>query len=296
MDARILIVEDEEVARNALAELLRDEGYLVETADGGGPALAMVAEDPPDLVISDVRMPRGDGLDLVRNLRARPATARIPVMLVSACAEADRRITGLDLGADDFVSKPVDLDELLARIRARIRRVEERDDLERRATTDRLTGLPTRDALTEVLEREERRARRTARPLSLMMLDIDAFGAINQAHGHRVGDLVLRRVARALDAAIHDEDHLGRWGGDEFLVILPDCPADLAAQLTARLRHHDLPQLAIDDRVSVPIHVSVGTATFVADDTVETLLARVEADLRLHQLGDPVETASAAMS
>jgi two-component system phosphate regulon response regulator PhoB len=118
-----LVVEDEDIAREALAELLRDEGYQVATAPGGQAALASIADDAPDLVLSDVRMRNGDGIELVRNLRARPAMARIPVVLMSAYTDADRRVAGLDSGADDIVAKPVDLRELLARIRVQLRRL-----------------------------------------------------------------------------------------------------------------------------------------------------------------------------
>ncbi|HVV85654.1 MAG TPA: response regulator transcription factor [Kofleriaceae bacterium] len=126
----ILLVEDQDVAREALAEILRDEGYVVTTAIGGWPAIAQIERDPPDLIISDVRMPQGDGLAMLQDLRARPATAHIPVMLVSAFADWDRRVTAEDLGADDLVGKPVDVDLLLERVRAQLRRAEARATVE----------------------------------------------------------------------------------------------------------------------------------------------------------------------
>lgn len=278
MTPRILIVEDEPIAREALSELLRDEGYQVATAAGGHEALASVTDEAPDLVLSDVRMPAGDGLELVKNLRARPTTAAIPVLLLSACADGEK-ITGLDLGADDVICKPIDLPELLARMRGHLRRLEERRELERRALTDPVTGLPNRRAIGLALHREVDHARHDGLPLSVLLLDIDGFRALNREHGHQVGDTVLRHVARALREAVHDDDHLGRWGGDELLVVLPRCDEAVAAAVASRVEHRKLPLVAVDDAGSVIVRATVGLATLRPHETAGALLARAEQDL-----------------
>jgi diguanylate cyclase (GGDEF)-like protein len=275
----ILVVEDDFATRDAMAALLRDDGHVVVTAVDGVSALIAVEHHLPDLVISDVRMPRSDGFQLVRRLRDRPASAHIPVLLVSAAGDPDRRATGLDLGADDFLAKPVDGRELLARVRAHLRHVRRSEELERRAILDPLTGVVNRRGIHGALQKQIHRARRTGSPLSVLMIDIDRFKALNDRLGHQAGDTALRHVARALTDAVRIADHVGRCGGDEFLVILTDADAAAAQTLADRLRHLRLPPLAIDDGPGVPITISIGTATLRDDDTIDTLTERADREM-----------------
>lgn len=279
MAAHLLIVEDDPLAREAMAALLGDEGYRVTTAPDGHAALALVGHELPDLVISDVRMPRGDGLELVQRLRARAPTARVPVILVSALAEADRRIAALDLGADDFLAKPVDPGELLARVRVQLRRVDERRELERRALVDPLTGALNRRGIADVLRREVERARRGGGALSVLAIDVDHFKSINDTYGHQLGDTVLRLLARMLTDAVRLADHVGRPGGDEFLVVLPDTTAEAAAALAARLRRTALPALSVGPHPDLVVTVSIGAATLEPDDTLDELLERADQEM-----------------
>jgi diguanylate cyclase (GGDEF)-like protein len=271
----ILVVEDDEGAREALAEILSDEGYRVTTARDGVAALELIAHDLPALVISDVRMPRGDGLQLVRRLRAHLATEHLPVLLLSALGTPDRRAAGIDLGADDYLAKPVDITELLARVRSHLRRAHDRRQLARRALIDPLTGVLNRRGISEVLQTAVAAARRAGAPLSILAIDVDRFKALNDTYGHQAGDTVLRHVARSLSDAVRTADHVGRYGGDEFLVVLVETEATAAEALAARLRSLRLP-LAVDDTEEIEVKISIGAATLRGDDTVDTLLARAD--------------------
>jgi diguanylate cyclase (GGDEF)-like protein len=272
----ILVVEDEPTARDAMSTLLVGEGYRVTAVSDGVAAFDAARRDPPSIVISDIQMPRSDGFDLVKRLRAQHATAHVPIMLMSALSAPNRRVRGLDLGADDFLPKPIDFGELLARVRGHLRRAADREALERRALLDPLTGVLNRRGIMAELQRELHRARRYATPLSVLMIDVDRFKALNDTHGHQAGDTVLRHVASSLAAAVRTVDHVGRFGGDEFLVVLPDTDAAAAGALAGRLRSLRLPRLAIPSAAEIDVTVSIGAATATSDETVQQLLERAD--------------------
>jgi len=281
---RILIVEDDDDVREALQELLEDHGYEVETARDGEDALRHIGTAAPALVISDVRMPGLDGFRLVETLRERAATADIPIILLSGLDETQRRVTGLDLGADDFVRKPADPAELLARVRVHLRHAHRAQALVRRSLLDPLTGALNRRGILSVLRRERERAVRASTPLSVLMLDVDGFKALNDTFGHAAGDAVLRHLAREIVEAVRVVDHVGRMGGDEFVVAIPDGDEHAARALAARLAVLDLaPVEAVGG--APQIGVSVGIATLRPGDTLETLIARADAEMYRNKRG-----------
>lgn len=273
---KILVVDDDPAARVMLSDLLAGEGYAVTATSDGLTALTVVERAVPDIIISDVSMPGMDGFELVRELRARAASAEVPILLLSAIAQSARRVTGLDLGADDFVAKPVDLDELLARIRALLRRARQREEIERRATLDLLTGVLNRAGLDAALHREQQHALRTGEALSILMIDLDRFKTLNDEHGHLAGDRALRCVADALLAAVRGSDYVGRYGGDEFLIILPAASSSAAARLAARLRSVRMPAISVGAEGEIVVQISIGEATMTPDDTIESLVERAD--------------------
>lgn len=276
---RILVVEDDDDIREALEALLEEHGYAVDTASNGEQAFAMVEEDPPSLVISDVMMPGIDGFQLVEKLRERPASADIPIILLSALREPDTRIAGLDLGADDYISKPTRPDELLARVRVHLRHAHRHQALTRRSLIDPLTGTLNRRGILSVLRRERERALKSGTPLSVLMLDVDGFKALNDTYGHKAGDTVLRNLARAIVEAVRVVDHVGRLGGDEFVVAVPDGDPVAAAGLAARLAVLQLPPLEVEDHARLEVHVSVGVATLGPGETIDELLERADEEM-----------------
>lgn len=231
----ILVVDDHRPACEGLAKLLRLAGYRVWATDSAREAVGIIETEGVDLVISDVNMPGVDGYELTRRLRQLHEMRDVPVILISAIATSQRHVTALEVGADDFLEKPIDCDALLARIRMHLRRRQRLEELSRTSVHDELTGVLNRRGLIEVVERELHRARRDKAPLSLLLLDIDDFKQINDRLGHAEGDLALRRVAEALREAVRGSDTVGRLGGDEFVVVAPNAPPDAGAALALRL-------------------------------------------------------------
>lgn len=272
---RILVVEDDDDAREAIADLLRRHGYVVDTAADGAQAASKVEREPPDLVLSDVWMPNGGGFELVRALRARPASAHIPIILISALDEQARRVAGLDLGADDYLPKPVGSAELLARVRVHLKHAHRQRELERHALLDPLTSVLNRRGAVAALSRHHERSVRHRSPLSVLVIDIDRFKEINDTHGHAAGDAVLCHLARLLTDAVRVVDHVGRLGGDEFIVILSDTDASAAGALCARLRAMAIPPALVDGH-ELTYAISIGAATLRDDETIDELLARAD--------------------
>jgi diguanylate cyclase (GGDEF)-like protein len=272
----VLVVDDDPVQRSGLRLVLQQCGYRVTTAASGHAALAAVCEHMPDIIVADVNMDDGDGLEMTRQLRELAAGRDLPIILISGKADVDRRIDGLDAGADDFMAKPIDPNELLARVRTHLRRAERTQTLVLRSTHDDLTGALNRGAIVDELRRELKRANRTGTPLSLMMVDVEDFKAINDAYGHGTGDQVLARIARALERTLRTTDSVGRFGGDEFVLVLPDLGDRSTGALVQRLRRvwarQELPLVMRSRRVGL----SIGVATSLEGDSIEALVRRAD--------------------
>jgi len=241
----VLIVDDLRTNALALAKILKPE-WAVQTAFDGPTALQMASEKPaPDIILLDIKMPGMDGHEVCRRLKQSPETCDIPVIFITALNEQEEEAYGLSLGAVDYIAKPVNEPIVTARVRNHIALQQARNELtlknkelEQIAIRDKLTGLYNRRKLDESFEVEVSRAERYGRPLSVIMLDIDHFKAVNDTHGHPVGDTVLVETAERLLAALRTSDIPGRWGGEEFLIICPETPLDTAVQLANRLRHN----------------------------------------------------------
>jgi diguanylate cyclase (GGDEF)-like protein len=226
--ANILVVEDSHAQADALAAVLQREGHRVVIAADGREAIRRVRSEPPDLVFLDLVLPDMDGLEVLRLIKARSEDAFTPVILLSARADLDSRVTGLRIGADDFLAKPFAEAEVLARAGAMLRIKSLQDqlraakaELERLSVTDGLTGLFNRRYFQTRLSQEFQRAQRYTDPVSLMMIDIDHFKRVNDTYGHPVGDVVLKGTADLVRSSVRDPDICARYGGEEIAVILP---------------------------------------------------------------------------
>ncbi len=275
---RVLVVEDDSSARQAMAMLLEYEGFEVQSAAGGNAAIELVQHWIPDLVVSDLQMPGGDGFALVSALRSAEGCKDVPILLVSARDEIDRRINGLDLGADDFMSKPVEPEEFLARVRAHLRSSHRRKQLQHSCTIDESTNLLNRRGTTEALMVEIERAKRGG-CFSLLFLDLDNFKQINDSHGHAVGDRILRIVAQSIESARRSVDRAGRWGGDEFVIVLYDCTPQGLPATVRRFRDAIERDIILDDGTQVQIRCSIGAAPYVAGTSMEELLAEADKNM-----------------
>ncbi len=290
---RVLVVDDEPDKRLLLAFALENEGYEVHTAPDGLAGLQAVDLHQPDLIVTDVMMPRMDGYEMVRKVRANPATRFIPVIIQTAARNAADDIRrGADAGALGYITDPTDLDLLLARARTLLDFKNYLDTCEEAAFTDHLTGLANRRRFERQLEREVARTRRYGRPFCLLLLDIDHFKQVNDNHGHDAGDEALRRLANALQAGTRGIDTAARIGGEEFALILPETDSARGLEVADRLRQEIA---ALDIPAAGRITVSIGLAecTPTAGDPRELFNAADAALYDAKRAGrDRVQTAS----
>lgn len=291
----IVVADDEAVNRQLIQRRLEREGYRVLTARDGGEAVRLAREMLPDLVILDVMMPEMDGMDACRLIKEDERTRDIPVIFLSARDETEMKVSGLGLGADDYISKPFEAAELVARVHVRIRLKRERDQLrtsaeeasvraeeaQERAMTDALTGLLNRHALAHTLARESAEARRYNRPLACLMVDLDDFKTINDTYGHTTGDLVLRQLAAVLREAVRGTDTVFRYGGEEFLVLLPETDLGGAGALGEKIRAAAEGHFFGEIARAFALTLSVGVASLSDDESGNDMIVR--ADMALYQ-------------
>ncbi len=274
---KILLVEDSADAREALTILLEDHGYSVSSVASGAQALEQASRQPPDLVITDLAMPGLSGLDLLARFRKQPALADIPVIVLSAHHELQDRVAGFDLGADDFLAKPVHLDDLLARVRRQLSRSGRQREVARQSMVDELTGVLNRRGLANFFARELERAHPNGATVAVMLIDLNDFKLINDAWGHAAGDTVLCAVTRGLQDALRANDRVGRMGGDEFAVVLPDTRCEDCVMLAQRVRQISPIVLELTVGTSLCVGLSLGLATAEPNDTFDVVLARADA-------------------
>jgi len=248
--ARILIVDDHEDNIELLRARLEARGYVIESAMDGEQALRCVDQSPPDLILLDVMMPRIDGFEVVRRLKANRSLPFIPIILQTALDSTEHKVEGLDAGADDYITKPINFAELEARVKSMLRIKRLQDALEERerelsevnarllkiAQTDSLTGLDNRRYLEERLEEAFGHSRRLKEPLAVVLCDLDRFKSVNDTHGHQAGDAVLKQLARILKQEAREIDRVGRYGGEEFMLLLPGTVLDAAVTFAERAR------------------------------------------------------------
>ncbi len=239
---QVLLVEDSEKDRRLLAGQLEGQPYAVFSAGDGEAALQGVMAGGIDLVLLDIFLPGTDGFEVCRRIKSHPETRDVQVVLVTGLADLEGKIKGMEQGADDYLVKPVDGRELLARVKALLAKKSYLDRLHRHyeqamssAISDGLTGLYNHGYFKHFIELEIARADRQRYPVSLLMLDLDNFKAINDRHGHPAGDRVLQRMALLLRAQVREVDLVARYGGEEFAVVLPYADAASAQTVAERI-------------------------------------------------------------
>jgi diguanylate cyclase (GGDEF)-like protein len=288
---RILVAEDSALLRRMLGDVLRQNGWTVLEACDGPAALELARAENPSVLLMAREMEGLDGMAVLDALRSDARTADMPVVFVTGHTDARDLAEGLERGAHDYVRKPVDPVELVARIRTALRLRALHDELARRnaeleqlARTDVLTGLANRRHADDVLRSTIASARRHDRALCAVLVDIDNFKAVNDAHGHAAGDAVLREVALRLADGLRDEDLAARWGGEEFLLLLPDSPD--ASVVCERLR------TALSGRpvnvhglLELTVSASFGWAPWTGEETGEALVGRADVALYAAKAG-----------
>jgi diguanylate cyclase (GGDEF)-like protein len=241
--ARLLIADDEPDARVLLNEALGEE-YDVLTAADGQEAVDLARAQHPDLVLLDLNMPRLDGFEVLEQLRADPSTTDMPVILVTARSDDAGKVRALDQGAVDYLQKPFSERELRARVERTLRLVRSQIALRELAQTDPLTSLANLRAFRARLEDEVKRARRYRTPLTCVMADLDQLKPINDELGHAAGDRAIAQVAAVIREELRETDFGARYGGDEFVVLLPHTAAEegrvFAERVCARIHATEL--------------------------------------------------------
>jgi two-component system, cell cycle response regulator len=276
----ILVVDDQADNVELLRARLDARGYRVTTAYGGAEGLEAVRRDPPDLILLDVMMPVMDGKEVARQIKADSRLPFIPIIMQTALDSTEDRVEGLDAGADDYITKPINFAELEARIRSMLRIKALQDDLEirerqlaemndrlrRMAETDGLTGVDNRRYLEERLHEMFEHSIRLYEPIACVMCDIDHFKSVNDTHGHQAGDAVLREFAQLLRDHAREIDRVGRYGGEEFVVLLPGTELDKGVVFAERLRHAVEEHIFSFDGGTVRRTMSCGIASWPHSD------------------------------
>jgi diguanylate cyclase (GGDEF)-like protein len=234
---KILVADDDDATRLKLETLLSNLGYEVMAARDGNEAWALLQrEDAPALALIDWLMPGLDGVEVCRRVRESGKLPYVYIVMLTVKGDKQDLVAGMEAGADDYLSKPFDVDELRVRLRAGERILALQAELRQQATHDDLTGVLNRGTVLEILQREMALFARGAVPVAVILADLDDFKQINDRHGHAIGDAVLREAARRLSTPLRPYDAVGRYGGEEFLIVLPGCGVESALLVAERIR------------------------------------------------------------
>jgi two-component system, cell cycle response regulator len=266
---KILIADDEPVSRRMLQAMLEKWGYdVVSVQDGDAAWEKLKSPDAPRIALLDWMMPGQNGVDVCRSLRKQRPEPYTYILLLTAKDAKESVVEGLESGADDYLTKPFNPQELKARIRVGLRLldlednlVQAREDMRFKATHDTLTGVWNRGAIMETLEREISRSRREGHSLGVLIADLDHFKSVNDTYGHPVGDAVLREVSRRMQLDARSYDVVGRYGGEEVLILLPGCDARALLGKSERMREAIFQQPITTHAGDLKVTMSVGGVT-----------------------------------
>jgi len=280
---KVLVADDSGLYRTMLKGLLESWGYEVLLAANGYEAQSILdTDDAPRLAVLDCFMPGLGGLDLCELIRARKQ-GYVYTILLSVADQPSDVLKGFELGADDYLCKPFEELELRARLQAGQRIIHSQDELvaAREAlkfvsSHDPLLRLWNRRAILDLLGTELSRAKRLQTPLCVFFIDLDSFKRVNDNYGHLVGDEVLRSAAEKMSRAVREYDHVGRFGGEEFLVVLPNCTVEAAREVAERVRQHIGEEPMVND---IAITVSIGVSQWLSGQGISELLHQADVAL-----------------
>ncbi len=269
----ILIAEDDKVIRRIIEKTTNSLEYNVFVVKNGNEALDVLKKEEIHIAILDWMLPGVEGIDLCRMIRSRVESNYTYIILLTSKVHQDDLIEGFSAGADDYIRKPFNSHELEARIKTGKRIIDlqnqllvTQEQLRQQATHDGLTGLLNRNSIMEILEREFERAKRGGSPLGLIMADIDHFKKINDTYGHQTGDFVLEKVALLLKKCVRNYDRVGRYGGEEFIILMPDCTDKKSEMIAERLRKKIASEVYEFNGQSLNVTISLGIAVTTSNE------------------------------
>lgn len=284
--ARVLAIEDNRIDAMNLRESLAVDGDTVEQASDGATGFARASAGEFDLVICSLNLASDDALRLVSQFRAAEATRHIPILMVGEEDQTEKLAKALDLGVNDYLMKPIDRNEMLARVRTQIRRRRYQERMRETyeqslalALTDSLTGLYNRRYLLTHLGRLMNDTVERQKPLALLVIDVDHFKQVNDTYGHGAGDRVLQHITELMRSSVRNVDLVSRLGGEEFVVVMPDTPEPFALVVAERLRDviASTP-LKLDDGRELGVTISIGCAlrNSEGEDSIDKLIGRAD--------------------
>ncbi len=285
----ILVVDDVSQNLQVVGSILDEIGYATTFATSGEQAIKRVKTAKPDLILLDLMMPEMNGLEVCQSLKSDPLNQEIPIIFVTASNEKEHLIQAFEQGAVDYVTKPFSVPELLARVKTHLELKHTQDqlkkallELEKLATTDSLTGIYNRRQLFVIGEQELQRSYRNNRPLSLLLLDLDYFKKINDLYGHSIGDQALILMAQTTLKSLRNSDFFCRFGGEEFVVILPETTLSEASEIAERLRFNLAEVSLFSQSETISFTVSIGVTSSTPSPCAFDLLLN-RADQALYQ-------------
>ncbi|MBW1858492.1 MAG: diguanylate cyclase [Deltaproteobacteria bacterium] len=291
--AKILIVDDSKLIAHVAKTMLTKKGHEVMLAQDGKAGLEAAKSGQPDIILLDLIMPVMDGYEVCQHLKEDETTQEIPIIMVTSKAETSDKVKGLQMGALDYVTKPFDEAELIARVNIHLKlrelyqEVQEQNILlQEMANRDGLTGLYNHRYFHEQLSQDFLRARRYHETISCVLLDIDFFKKFNDTYGHQTGDVVLRALAEVIERSIRESDLAARYGGEEFALIMYHTDKAAAIEAAERLRHMVESHEVKDNGNVLQVTISVGVATF-PHETIHDAKELIEfADQALYKAKD----------
>jgi diguanylate cyclase (GGDEF)-like protein len=307
----VLIVDDNPHNLRVVTDMMEESGYEPVIALSGKKALGFIAIQKPDLILLDVKMPELDGYEVCRILKNDPQTREIPIIFLTVQSDLDDVIRGFESGAVDFVSKPFNILELQMRTKTHLELKQIRDAqkiynqqlenanrelkkaneiirtqneqlrevafrLEQVSKTDVLTELDNRRYMMEKLAEEVNRFKRNQKPFSIIIADIDDFKKVNDTHGHDCGDYIIKRMAQTMADSVRDIDSVARWGGEEFLILLPETVTEGAVVLAERIQKNVRRSVWSYNQFQITISLTLGIATFDGETDLELVVKKAD--------------------
>ena len=275
--SRVLVIDDDPVSARATEGVLRGAGFLTASCCDPADAYESILRESPDLIILDVLLGDVDGFDVCRRVRANPALQLVPIIFVTRRGDVEERVRGLQVGGNDYVAKPFDPPELVARVRSHLSRL---SALREMAIRDGLTRCYNHKYFKMRLDQELVRARRYGSPISLGVLDVDHFKRVNDTHGHPAGDAVLAHLASLLIASVRSSDIVARYGGEEFAFVLVEAGLQEASVVAERMRARvEAHEFELPGGARIRATASIGLAAARPQEGAPGLLHRADAAL-----------------